>query len=175
MTTPQMKEMPSIAASLIPEVEQEAAITRRLLDVVPGDKLDWQPHEKSMTLGKLAWHVATCNGGISEMALHPSFDPGVTKMPEAPDNVTAIIAEHTRGTARAKEILSGMDNEAAMSNFDFQMEGKTLMSMPKIALLRTIMCNHQYHHRGQLSVYLRELNVPLPSIYGPSADTNPFA
>lgn len=169
-----MQEMPSMAASMIPELEQEAATTRRLLEVVPGDKLAWKPHEKSMSLGELAWHIATCNGGISEMALAGSFDPTAAEMPKAPDNVAAIIAEHERGNGRAKEILAGMTNETAMENFDFQMNGATVMSMPKIALLRAIMMNHQYHHRGQLSVYLRELDVPLPSIYGPSADTNPF-
>ncbi|MFM9903317.1 MAG: DinB family protein [Pyrinomonadaceae bacterium] len=173
MSTAQM-QMPSMAASMIPEVEQEAATTRRLLDVVPNDNLSWKPHEKSMSLGELAWHVAACNRNISEMALLPSFDPTAVEMPKAPDNIEAIIAEHTSGTERATEILAGMTNEAAMDNFEFQMNGKTAMAMPKIALLRAIMCNHQYHHRGQLSVYLRELDVPLPAIYGPSADTNPF-
>lgn len=175
MTTPQMQEMPTMAASMIPELEMEAATTRRLFDVVPNDKLSWKPHEKSMSLGQLCWHIATMNGVISEISLTDSFDPTEHPPPPAPDSMAAIIAAHTSGTARAKEILAGMNNEKAMGNFDFKLGGKTAMSMPKIALLRAIMMNHQYHHRGQLSVYLRELDVPLPSIYGPSADTNPFA
>ena len=175
MTTPQMQEIPTMAASMIPELEMEAATTRRLFDVVQNDKLSWQPHEKSMSLGKLCWHIATINGFISEMSLMDSFDPTENPPPPTPDNIAAIIAEHTRGTARAKEVLAGMSNEKAMGNFDFRLGGKAAMSMPKMVLLRAIMMNHQYHHRGQLSVYLRELDVPLPSIYGPSADTNPFA
>lgn len=174
MSTPQMQEMPSIAASMIPELEAEAAITRRLLDVVPGDKLGWKPHEKSMSLGELAWHIATCNRAISEMSLADSVDFGKIEMPKAPDNVAAMIEEHTAGTARAKEILGQTANESLMKDVEFSKDGNPLMGMPRIAVLRTIMMNHQYHHRGQLSVYLRELDVPLPSIYGPSADTNPF-
>jgi uncharacterized damage-inducible protein DinB len=111
-------QMPSMAASMIPEVEQEAAITRRLLDVVPSDKLGWKPHEKSMSLGELTWHIATLNGFFSELSQKPSFDLATAEKTPTPDTVSEMIAEHSRGTAKAKKILAGMTNEQALETFE---------------------------------------------------------
>ena len=166
--------MARIVDGLIAEIEQEAATTRRVLERVPGDKFDWKPHDKSMSLGELSYHIALVPGGIAELVQKDRTDESELKHtePQAPDQLIANLDE---SVAKAKSVLDGMDDDALMKPWGFYKDGQELMSMPKIALIRSIMMNHWYHHRGQLSVYLRLLNVPLPSIYGPSADENPFA
>ena len=160
---------------MIAELDQEGATTRRLLERVPSDKLTWKPHAKSMTLGVLALHVATIPGGIAGLAHADSFE--FTDAPPAPqpDSTDAIVAAHDESLATAKQQVSAMDDAKAMGMWRGTVGGKTALEIPRIGLLRALMLNHWYHHRGQLSVYLRELDVPLPSIYGPSADENPFA
>ena len=165
----------SIAQSFLPELEQEAATTRRVLERVPGDKLDWRPHPKSMSLGQLSRHVAMTPGQIAEMAAldeMPMPDFGPQPAAESADELVPALDE---GVAKAKEFLSGLDDARAMGDWNVIKEGQVAMTMPRVAVIRTIMLNHWYHHRGQLSVYLRLLDVPLPSIYGPSADENPMA
>ena len=104
-----------------------------------------------------------------------TFDPVLTPSPKAPATKEEIIADFEGGIDKAKEVLSRMSNETAMSTLNITFGGKPALSLPKIAFIRSIMMNHIYHHRGQLSVYLRLLDIPVPSIYGPSADVNPFA
>ena len=165
----------AIADALIGELEQEAATTRRVLERVPADKLSWKPHEKSMSLGQLALHVAQVPGFVATMAVQ---NPGA--LPEnfeqaSAESVDGVLTALTDSLAQAKEILQGFDDAAMMETWSLTAGDRTLMSMPRVGLLRAIMLNHWYHHRGQLSVYLRLLDVPVPSIYGPSADENPFA
>ena len=165
----------SIAQSFIPELEQEAATTRRVLERVPGDKLDWRPHAKSMSLGQLALHLATTPGQIADMAQMdempmPDFGP-----PPSASSTDELIPKLEEGLAKAKEMLGGMDDARAMGEWKVVKDGQVAMTMPRVAVIRTIMLNHWYHHRGQMSVYLRLLDVPVPSIYGPSADENPMA
>ena len=162
-------------SSFIPELEMEAQTTRRVLDAIPGDKLAWKPHDKSMSLGELAWHIAGANGLLSQVVLLDTFDPALAPRPTPPTTKEEMIAGFEQGVNKAKEVLSGMSNEAAMSTLNITFGGKPALSIPKIAFIRSIMMNHIYHHRGQLSVYLRLLEIPVPSIYGPSADVNPFA
>ncbi len=165
----------SIAAGLIPELEQEAATTRRVLERVPADKLKWRPHAKSMTLGQLALHVATTPGGIAEIAALdevPMPEPGNFPQPESASQVLTAFEGSIR---KAKAYLSELPDDKAMAEWKAMKDGRAVMTLPRFVLLRAIMLNHWYHHRGQLSVYLRLLDVPVPSIYGPSADENPFA
>ena len=164
----------SMIEALIQELEQEAQTTRRVLERVPGDKLGWKPHAKSMSLGQLAMHVATTPGEVSEVARHSPFD--VSKFSQASATSAAeLLPALDQGIAKAKENLRAIGDAGAGDMWRLVAGDRELMAMPVGALLRSIMLNHWYHHRGQLSVYLRELNVPVPSIYGPSADENPFA
>jgi uncharacterized damage-inducible protein DinB len=163
-----------IADTLIAELEREAQTTRRVLERVPTDKLTWKPHAKSMSLGRLAQHVATIPGSISGMAMLDSFD--VEKFSEPPqlESTAAILAAFDESVAQAKTNLDATDDAAMMKQWSFNMGGQPIMPLPRIGVYRVILLNHLYHHRGQLSVYLRLLDVPVPSIYGPSADENPF-
>ncbi|MBI2688132.1 MAG: DinB family protein [Acidobacteria bacterium] len=158
---------------LLQELEQEARTTRRVLERVPEDRLTWKPHEKSMTLGQLALHVANIPGGLASAAIRSPFQvPGFNQ--PSPASSAELVPALEQSVAKAREILSAMD-ESALGNTWRVVDGdKELMAIPVGAMLRSLMLNHWYHHRGQLSVYLREVGVPVPSIYGPSADENPF-
>ena len=166
--------MARIADSLIQELEQEAGTTKRLLERVPEDKLDWQPHQKSMSLGKLAHHVATTAGDMAGIASVDAFDFGTFSGSEQSKTNSDLLAAHEASISKAKGFLDAMDDAQAMATWKATMQGKELMAMPRVAMLWTMMLNHSVHHRGQLSVYLRLLDIPVPSIYGPSADENPF-
>ena len=157
------------------ELQQEAATTKRVLERVPADKLAWKPHPKSMSLGQLAMHVASIPGAIAGMAQVDEFEvnPANFNQP-GPKDLAEVLAALDSSVKAAQEYLGGVSEAAAMGNWRLKANGHEVMAMPRAAMLRTIMFNHWYHHRGQLSVYLRLLDVPVPVIYGPSADENPF-
>jgi uncharacterized damage-inducible protein DinB len=158
------------------EIAQEAATTKRLLERVPSTQLTWKPHPKSMTLGQLAMHVATIPGGISRLAQVDEFEVGAANFnPPVPQSTEEILTTLDASVKTAQEYLGAASESSALATWRAKSNGKELMSMPRVAMLRALMLNHWYHHRGQLSVYLRLLDVPIPSIYGPSADENPFA
>jgi uncharacterized damage-inducible protein DinB len=159
---------------LLQELQQEAQTTRRVLERVPDAHLGWKPHAKSMTLGQLAMHVATTPGGVAEIASQPSIELPEFDQPAATKSAELIPALE-ESVAKANRLLGGMDDAALAVTWKVMNGGQEVMAMPRAAVLRAIMLNHWYHHRGQLSVYLRLLGVPVPSIYGPSADENPFA
>ena len=160
---------------LLQELEQEARTTRRVLERVPDAHLAWKPHEKSRSLGQLALHIATVPGGVATLASTPVGQaPNFDNEPAA-STAAELLPALEESIAKAKGILQGLDDASMMATFRIMAGNRELMAMPRVAFLRAIMLNHWYHHRGQLSVYLRELNVPVPSIYGPSADENPFA
>ena len=164
----------SATSTIIQELEQEAATTRRVLERVPSDKLAWKPHEKSMSLGTLALHVAMSPGYISDWAIQDTLKWSGEGAPPDPKTTAEILSAHDAGLAKAKSNLNSIGDAGLGTMWSMQSpDGKTLMSMPKAALVRSIVMNHVYHHRGQLSVYLRLLDVPVPSIYGPSADEPP--
>jgi uncharacterized damage-inducible protein DinB len=167
--------MSKILEPMMGELQQEAATTKRVLERVPADKLAWKPHPRSMTLGQLAMHVASIPGGIARMAQQDQFEvnPANFNQP-GPKDASEIMAALDAGMKVAQDYLSSVDDSAALANWRLTANGKEVMAMPRVAMLRTIMLNHWYHHRGQLSVYLRMLEVPVPVIYGPSADENPF-
>jgi uncharacterized damage-inducible protein DinB len=157
------------------EITQEAATTKRMLERVPADKLTWKPHPKSMTLGQLAMHVAMIPGAISKLAEVDDFEVNPANFnPPAPSSSEEIIAALDTSVQAAQEYLGGVSESAVTGRWRATRQGRELMTMPRAAMLRTLMLNHWYHHRGQLSVYLRLLEVPVPSVYGPSADENPF-
>ena len=162
--------------AMIAEIEQESEATRRLLERLPDDKLAWKPHDKSMTLGQLALHVATATGDVADMLELEeldggSFEFGNNPQPESKDQILEAMDERL-ANARAK--LGALDDASAMAMWTLKVGNEVAFSIPRIALARSLMLNHWYHHRGQLTVYLRMLDVPLPVTYGATADENPF-
>ena len=164
-----------IIDGMLAELEQEAATTKRVLERIPQAHLSWRPHPKSMSLGQLALHVATTPGGVAEIAARPGLDEPPQFVQPAAQSAAELVPALEQSLAKARGLLGGMDDRQAMETWTLKSGEQVLMTMPRAAVLRAIMLNHWYHHRGQLSVYLRQLNVPVPSIYGPSADENPFA
>lgn len=164
----------AIAQALLAEFSQEAATTRRFLERLPADKLNWRPHAKSMTLGELGMHIALSVQIVAEMARAevPSF-PGADAAVRQPANLAEVLSAHDAGVAFVSQTLPGFDNTSMGQVLRIEANGAELLSLPRAALLRSIMLNHWIHHRGQLSVYLRLLDVALPSAYGPSADELP--
>ena len=159
---------------ILAELDQEAATTRRVLERVPGDKLGWRPHPKSMSLGQLALHVATTPGQGAAILSQDELElPELGNRPAAA-TAAELIPALDQSLVQAKGFLGALDEGKALSTWKLMKSGKVLMAVPRIGMVRSLMLNHWYHHRGQLSVYLRILNVPVPSIYGPSADENPF-
>ena len=160
---------------LLAEMDQEAQSTARVLERVPQAQLGWRPHAKSMSLGQLALHVATIPGNVAELASHATI-------PEPPQFIQAeaataaeLVPALKASLAKARAVLGGMDDATLMETWRLMSGGKELMALPRAAVIRMIMLNHWYHHRGQLLVYLRLLDQSVPSVYGPSADENPFA
>lgn len=161
-------------AAIVQELENEATTTRRVLERVPSDKLTWKPHAKSMSLGELALHVATSPGVICGWAAQDVTQFKGEPLPK-PTSTREILDAHDQSIKTSKDLLGQIGDAGLDSMWSAKAGDNTLMTMPKGALVRAIVMNHWIHHRGQLSVYLRLLDVPLPSIYGPSADENPFA
>ncbi len=165
----------ALVDALLQELEQEARTTRRVLERVPENQLSWRPHRKARTLGQLALHVAIVPGGIAQLVSSPSPAQSPQFTDPSPTSAAEIIRALEESLARANTLLGGMSDEAVMEKWTLKQGEGELFTVPRFALLRSLMLNHWYHHRGQLTVYLRELGVLIPSIYGPSADENPFA
>jgi uncharacterized damage-inducible protein DinB len=159
---------------ILMEIDQEAEITKRLLDIIPEDKLNWRPHPKARSLGELAMHVATLQGSVAELSRPDKVDVSMIRPDSEATSLAEILEAFSEGLKKAKDIVASTDDEKVLSDWTITNGDETLMTLPRIGFWRTVLLNHNYHHRGQLSAYLRELDVPLPSIYGPSADTNPF-
>lgn len=160
--------------SLLQELEHEAHTTRRVLERVPDEHLTWRPHEKARTLGELALHIATVPGGVAEAAVQSTMQAPMFIDPR-PTSASELVPALDQSIAKARSVLGGMDDATLTATWRMMKGDRELMAIPRVAFLRSIMLNHWYHHRGQLSMYLRQLGVRVPSIYGPSADENPFA
>jgi uncharacterized damage-inducible protein DinB len=161
--------------AILAELDQEAHATRRVLERVPQAQLSWRPHPRSMSLGQLALHVATVPGLVAELASHDTIpEPPAFVQPEA-ETAAELMPALEASLAKAHQILGGMDDATLNATWRLMAGGREIMAMPRAAVLRMIMLNHWYHHRGQMLVYLRMHDVPLPSVYGPTADENPFA
>jgi uncharacterized damage-inducible protein DinB len=164
----------SMTQAMLQEFDNEANTTRRVLERVPADKLAWKPHPKSMSLGVLALHVASSPGVTVCWCAEDETQFTGSQAP-SPASTEEILAAHESSVKTVKETLGRLGDEGLQGMWTGKAGDQTLMTMPKAVLARAIVMNHLVHHRGQLSVYLRLLDVPVPSIYGPSADENPFA
>jgi len=164
-----------IADTILIEMDQEAETTKRLFNVIPEDKLSWRPHAKARTLGELAMHIARLPGGVAEIAQLDEKEAGNFPVDPEATSRAQILAVFAESLEKGKSIVAATDDARAMAEWKLTKDGATLVAMPRMGFWRMVLLNHNYHHRGQLSAYLRELDVELPSIYGPSADTNPFA
>lgn len=167
--------MPNAAAILLEELEREAKTTRRVLERVPAGELEWKPHPRSMTLGQLAGHVAGIPGSITRRARGEGMDVGETNgLPPQPESGTDFGAKLDAEVAEARDFLSTLDDRDAFATWRLTAGGREIFAIPRVAVVRTMLLNHWYHHRGQLVLYLRMLDVPVPMVYGRSADESPF-
>lgn len=165
--------MPNLTHALAAELQHEAVSTRRLLERVPGDKLDWRPHPRSMTLGRLAGHIGELPGwGRSTVEL-PEID--LAAVPEdqrgaVAGSVDQLLADFDRGVTSFVAALEATEDERLFVPWKLRRGEQVIIDLPRIAALRGFILSHMIHHRGQLTVYLRLLEVPLPQTYGPTAD-----
>jgi uncharacterized damage-inducible protein DinB len=163
------------AQMLAAEIQAEAAATRRVLERVPADRLTWRPHAKSMTLGQLAQHVAAIPGALTKMSSLDSFDANNASFtPPQPEDAATLVPMLEASIAEACAYLNGLSDATAAETWRLTLGDREVMQMPRLGVVRSLAMNHWYHHRGQLAVYLRLLDVPVPVIYGRSADENPF-
>lgn len=162
----------SFVDALLPEFDREMAVTRRLLERVPDGQFAWQPHPKSMTLGRLAEHLAELPHWAGVTVTEDGIDMGTGRPAgyQPPATREAVLAMFDANVTQARAALVGRADAELMAPWTLSHGGRTVFTMPKVAVLRSFVFNHLIHHRGQLSVYLRMHDVPLPSMYGPSAD-----
>ncbi|MBS1828497.1 MAG: DUF664 domain-containing protein [Acidobacteria bacterium] len=163
-----------IAASLLPEFDQEMTTLRKVLVRIPDDKFAYKPHEKSMEFGRLAGHVAEMLGWLTETMKSDSVDIAPVDGPKfeafVPKTNAELLAAFDKNCVAAREALAAGTDEAMMAPWSLKSGGKVVFTMPRVACVRSMILNHVIHHRGQLSVYLRLNDIPVPSLYGPSAD-----
>ena len=161
-----------ISEALVGELKQEAENTRRLLERVPEQKLSWKPHQKSLSLGQLAMHLASLPGAIAELVSVLSRELPDVPRPEAKSNAE-VMSTLDWSIRTATEKVAAWSDQDLMQVFSITKDGRPIMQLPRVAMIRAIMLNHWYQHRGQMMVYLRLLDVPVPAIYGASADETP--
>lgn len=164
----------SFASMTMPEFEHEMAVTRKVLERVPEDKLNWKPHEKSNTIGWNACHIAEIPGWAANILTESNFDMDPTgndpyKTPELKTRAE-ILAMFDGNVEQAKKAIAGMMDDALMEPWQLRNTGQVLIEMPRCVAFRTWVMSHTIHHRAILSVYYRLNDVPVPAIYGPSAD-----
>jgi uncharacterized damage-inducible protein DinB len=163
----------TIAASLLAEFEQQAPLTRKFLERMPEEKLSWRPHPKSMTAGQLAFHLATVPGNVIQFVEKNPVQAPEFGEPPQPETVSEILKAFDESIATVRKTLPQFD-DARMHETWRMLKGEAeVFAMPRGIFVRSIMLNHWYQHRGQFSVYLRLLNVAVPSTWGPSADERP--
>ena len=164
----------TIAQAYLSEFEQEAQTTRRFLERLPEDKLTWRPHERSMTAGQLALHIATAPGGVAELGSQDTAPaPDFGRPNPQPKNVREVLEALEESVAKVKRILPQLDDASMRRTWSATHNGKPVLSMPRVAFFRNILLNHWIQHRGQFSVYLRLMGQKVPASYGPSADEMP--
>lgn len=159
-----------IVDPMIREFEEEARSTRRLLERVPDERLGWRPHERAMSLGQLALHVAEIPGDVAGMLERDAAPPPDFGERPAAASADEVMATFDDSVETARSAMRALDEDTATSTFRIVDEGREVMSMPRVAVLRFILLNHWYHHRGQLALYLRMLDREVPATYGASAD-----
>lgn len=163
----------SISDAMLAEFETQAPITRRFLERLPESKLTWKPHQKSMTAGQLAYHLATVPGGIVEfVSSNPAQAPEAFRFPQ-PASCKEILDAFDASVATVREGLPRFDDAAMNETWRMVAGGKEILAQARVEFLRNVMLSHWYQHRGQFSVYLRLLDIPVPASWGPSADEPP--
>lgn len=163
----------TLAERLAPEFEREIKTTRKLLERVPVDKFTWVPHQKSMSLGRLASHIAEMPSWLTGTVQLEFMDIDASYKPWIATSRDELLSQFDTYANEAGKALSGASDEALDKRWALRMGGQELFASPREEVIRTWVLNHMIHHRGQLSVYLRLLDVPVPGIYGPSADEAP--
>jgi len=163
----------SIKHSLLPEFDHEMATTRRLLDRVPEDRGEWRPHPKSKTMGELAAHIAELPGFVASVITLPSYDflsaQGSRRRMKF-ETAAGMLEALDRGVTAAHDVIDAMTDVQMMETWSLLRGGKAMFTLPRAGVFRTLLLSHIIHHRGQLSVYLRLNDVPLPVCYGSTAD-----
>jgi uncharacterized damage-inducible protein DinB len=163
----------SLQQNILAELDHELAVTRKVLERVPDDKFDYQPHPKSMKLGQLASHIVNLlkfKQHFLEASQRDFLDPNAPKPPPSPTSSAELLARFDQFSADLRQALAASSDEKLTENYQLNRGEQVLMSRPKGAALRIMGLNHSIHHRGQLTVYLRLLDIPVPGVYGPSAD-----
>lgn len=168
-----MKLATTSADLLLAELRSEETTTRRVLERVPDDQLSWKPHPRSMSLGQLALHIAGLPHGIAMLLADLSVEVPVVPLPEVRSR-SEILATLGRSVAVAAEKLAEWGDEGLAAEWTLRNGDAVVVVQPRAEVVRTLMLNHWYHHRGQLTVYLRLLGLPLPPVYGPTADEGLF-
>jgi uncharacterized damage-inducible protein DinB len=158
-----------LSKALAEELRQEAVATRKMLERVPEDAFDWKPHEKSTALGRLAGHVAELPGMVVSILTMDEMDFS-NFQPFKPASVSELVEKFDKNIIDATERLQDQPDEHLLKTWRMLSNGKEFFKMPRATFIRMVVLNHLIHHRGQLSVYLRLRDVPLPSVYGPTAD-----
>ena len=163
----------SLAKSMLEEFEGQAPVTRRFLERLPEDKLTWKPHEKSMSAGQLALHIARVPGGVVRFVQQsPQQAPEFANFP-APASIREVLDSFDESVAAVRSVLPQYDDARMQETWRMMRGDQEVLAIPRAQFLRDIMLNHWYQHRGQFSVYLRLLNVAVPASWGPSADEKP--
>jgi len=163
----------SLVETLVPEFDREVGVTRRVLERVPEDKFGWKPHAKSMSLGELATHVATIPFWGVPTLNQPELDLGGQNQNTLASSRADLLARFDKNTAETRAALVGKTDAEMMVVWSLTNNGQKLFTMPRVAVWRSFVLNHLIHHRAQLGVYLRLNDVPVPAMYGPSADETP--
>jgi len=168
----------SISEALLPEFDHEMANTRKTLERVPVDKFDFKPHEKSMPMGALSLHLAEMPGWVAETINKDSLDVAPVDAPPAErpqvKSSADLLALFDKNVATARDALTGVSDEHLLKPWTLLGGGQEILTLPRVGVLRSFIMNHSIHHRAQLGVYLRLNDIPVPSIYGPSADEGGF-
>ena len=163
-----------IVDEFLPQLDHEMSRTRRVVERAPEDRFDWKPHPKSFSLGALASHVANLPAWGVDVLTKTEYDVTAAQPPTAPASKAALLTTFDDNVAATRSALAGKTDEELQVMWSLTRGGTAIFSMPRVSVLRSFVLSHMIHHRGQLSVYLRLLDVPVPSIYGPSADEPSF-
>lgn len=163
------------ALEILSELKQEFVSTKNLLDIIPENRLNFKPHEKAMSLGQLAYHVAEVTGRMLSIGKDGEIEVDVLVSHPIPNSKKEILSQFDKSVKIVEELLSDDDTSWLNESWKLTKDGTVLAEMPTMGYVRTFVCNHLIHHRGELVAYLRQIDQIIPSIYGPTADVNPFA